>query len=78
MSTCPPNLVHSFLTVCEIITFKVDKKDFFPVPEGDNRILKAQKTTFPSRHGLCDISFLSLGELGICLQNLILIGGVEH
>jgi hypothetical protein len=40
--------------------------------------LKAQKTTFSSRHGLCNILFLSLGELGICLQNLIPIGGVEH
>jgi hypothetical protein len=39
--------------------------------EGGNRVLKAQKTTFSSRHGLCDILFLSLGELNICLQNLI-------
>jgi hypothetical protein len=29
MYTCPPNLTHSFLTVYKIITFKVDKKDFF-------------------------------------------------
>jgi hypothetical protein len=78
MSTCPPNLVHSFLTVCEIITFKVDKKVFFPMPKEDNIVLKAQKTTSSDRHGLCDILFLSLGELGICLQNLIPIGGVEH
>jgi hypothetical protein len=42
------------------------------------RVLKAQKTTFLSRHGLCDILFLYLGELDICLQNLILVGGVEH
>jgi hypothetical protein len=27
MSTCPPNLVYSFLTVCVIKTFKVDKKN---------------------------------------------------
>jgi hypothetical protein len=47
------------------------------VPKGDSRVLKAQKTTFSSRHGLCDILFLSLGELGICLQNLIPIGGVN-
>jgi hypothetical protein len=78
MSTCPPNLVHSFLIVCEIITFKVDKKVFFLVPKGDNKVLKAQKTTFSSSHGLCNILFLSLGELGICLQNLISIGSVEH
>jgi 16S rRNA A1518/A1519 N6-dimethyltransferase RsmA/KsgA/DIM1 with predicted DNA glycosylase/AP lyase activity len=78
MSTCLPNLVHSFLTVCKIITFKVDKKVFSPVPKWDSRVLKAQKTTFSSRDGLWDILFLSLSELGICLQNLIPIGGVEH
>jgi hypothetical protein len=79
MSTCPPNLVHSFLTVCEIITFKVDKKVFFPTPKGIVEFWRhAQKTTFSSRHGLCNILFLSLGELGICLQNLISIGGVKH
>jgi 16S rRNA A1518/A1519 N6-dimethyltransferase RsmA/KsgA/DIM1 with predicted DNA glycosylase/AP lyase activity len=64
MSTCPPNLVYSFLTVCEIITFKVDKKVFFPMPKGDSRVLKAQKKTFSSRHGLCNIFSLCLGELG--------------
>jgi hypothetical protein len=44
---------------------------FSPVPKGDKRVLKAPKTTFSSRHGLCNIFFLFLGELGICLQNLI-------
>jgi hypothetical protein len=64
MSTCPPNLIHSFLTVCEIITFKVDKKKFFfPMPKGDNRVLKTQKTTFSSKHGFYDILLLSLSEL---------------
>jgi hypothetical protein len=29
MFTCPPNLIHSFPTVCEIITFKVKQKVFF-------------------------------------------------
>jgi hypothetical protein len=48
------------------------------MPKGDNRVLKAQKTTFSSGHRLCHILFLSVGELGICLQNLISIGGVEH
>jgi hypothetical protein len=48
------------------------------MPMADSRVLKAQKTTFSSRHGLCDILFLSLGELGICVKNLIPIGGVEH
>jgi hypothetical protein len=48
------------------------------VPKGDNIVLKAKKTTFSSRHGLCDILFLFLGELGTCLQNLIPTIGVEH
>jgi hypothetical protein len=35
MSICPPNLIHSFLTVCKIITFIVDKKRSFPLrPKG--------------------------------------------
>jgi hypothetical protein len=76
MSSCPPSLAYSFFIVCEIITFKVDKKVFFPLPKGDNKVLKAKITTFSSRHGLCNILFLFLGELGICLQNLI--RGVEH
>jgi uncharacterized integral membrane protein len=29
MFTCPPNLTHSFHTVCKIIRFKVEKKKFF-------------------------------------------------
>jgi hypothetical protein len=75
MSTSPPNLAHSLLTVCEIITFQVDK---FFFSKGGNRVLKAKKTTFSSRHGLWDILSLFLGELGICLQNLIPTRGVEH
>jgi hypothetical protein len=54
------------------------KKFFFHVPKEDNRVLKAQKTTFSSRHGFCNILFLPLGELGTCLQNLIYSRGVEH
>jgi hypothetical protein len=34
MLACPPNLTYSFFTVCEIITFKVDKKVFFHCPRG--------------------------------------------
>jgi hypothetical protein len=34
MSTCPPNLAHSFLTICKIITFQIDKKAFFPTTKG--------------------------------------------
>ena len=44
----------------------------------DNRVLEAKKTTFSSRHEWCIILFLSLGELGICLQNLISTRGMEH
>jgi hypothetical protein len=75
MSICPPNLTHSFLTICKIITFKVDKKVFSPVPEGDNRVSKAKKTIFKSRYGMCLSIFLFLGS---CLQNLILTRSVEH
>jgi hypothetical protein len=54
------------------------KRFFFPVPMEDSRILEAKKTTFLCRHGLCNILFKSLGELGTCLQNLISTRGVEH
>jgi hypothetical protein len=78
MCTCPQNLTQSFFTVCKIITFKVDKKVSFLVPKGDNKVLKAKKTTFSSRHGLYNILFLFLSELDTCLQNLISTIGVEH
>jgi hypothetical protein len=78
MSTCPPNLTHSFLTVCKIITFKVDKKVFFPCAKGDSRVLKAKKTILKSRYGMCLSIFLFLSELGTCPQNLIPTRGVEH
>jgi hypothetical protein len=51
MYTCPPNLPQFFLTLCKIIIFKVDEKGFSPRPEGDNRVLEAQKTIH-SRYGL--------------------------
>jgi hypothetical protein len=78
MFTCPPNLAHSFLTICKIITFKVDKEDFFPNAKGGQHSFEYQRTTFSSRHGLWNILFLSLSDLGICLQNLIPRRGVEH
>jgi hypothetical protein len=78
MSTCPPNLTHSFLTVFLIIKFKVDEIVFFYVPMGDNKVFKAQKTIFLSRHGLSNFIFMSLGELGTFLQNFIPTRGVEH
>jgi hypothetical protein len=34
MFTYPPNLTHSFHTICKIIRFKVEKKVFFPVLKG--------------------------------------------
>jgi hypothetical protein len=54
------------------------KKLFLPVPMGGSRVLEAKKATFSSRHGLCKIIFLSLGELDTYLQNLIPTRDVEH
>jgi hypothetical protein len=78
MSTCPPNHTHSFLTVCKIIMFKVDKEVFSLAPEGDSRVLKAKKTIFKSRYGMCLSIFLFLSELGTCPQNLVPTRGVKH
>jgi hypothetical protein len=77
MSTCQPNLTHSFLTVCEIITFKVEKKVFPSAPERDSSVLKAKKTIFRHWYGLSDLKFLFIVELGICVQNLIFTKGLE-
>jgi hypothetical protein len=66
MSTCPPNLTHSFLTICKIITFKVDKKVFFPCPQREQQSFEGQKTIFKSRYGMCLSMFLFLSELGTC------------
>jgi hypothetical protein len=78
MSTCPPNLTHSFLTICKIITFKIEKKVFSPAQKGDSRVLKAKKTIFKSRYGMSLFIFLFLSELGTCPQNLIPTRDVEH
>jgi hypothetical protein len=78
MPTCPPNFAHSFLIVCKIISFKLTKKFFSLVPKGDNRVLKAKKSTFSGGDGLCNILFLSLGELDVNYQNLIPTRSVEH
>jgi hypothetical protein len=77
MSTCRPNLKHSFLTVCEIITFKVEEKVFFQWPKRDNSVLEAKKTIFWHWHGLPDLRFLFIVELGTCVKNLIFTKGVE-
>jgi hypothetical protein len=77
MSICLPNLALSFLTICEIITFKVEEKVFFTFAHGDSSLLGSQKTTFSSRYEMCLFGFLFLGELGTCLQNLMPTRGVE-
>jgi hypothetical protein len=46
MSTCPPKLAHSFFTVCEIITFEVDKKSFFPYGKGGQQRFEGPKNNF--------------------------------
>jgi hypothetical protein len=66
MSICLSNLTLSFLTICEIITFKVEKKFFLPLSEGVNSLLGSKKTTFSSRYGMSLFGFLFLGELGTC------------
>jgi hypothetical protein len=38
-----PNLTISFLTICEIITFKVEEKVFFAPTKGDNSLLGSKK-----------------------------------
>jgi hypothetical protein len=40
--------------------------------------LEAKKAILLSKHGWCIILVLSLGELSICLQNLMTTRGVEH
>jgi hypothetical protein len=77
MSTCRPILTHSFLTVCEIITFKVEEKVFSTVPERDSSVLEAKKTIFRHQYGLPDFKFLFIVELGTCVQTPIFTKGVE-
>jgi hypothetical protein len=77
MSICLPNLTHSFLTICEIIKFKVEKKFFSSLRNGDNSLLGSKKTTFSSRYEMSLFRFLFLSELGTCSQNLMPTRGVE-
>jgi hypothetical protein len=77
MSTCRPNLTHSFLTICEIITFKVEENVFYHFSERDSSVLEAKKTIFWHRYGLPDLKFLFIVELGTCVENLIFTKGVE-
>ena len=38
-----PNLTLSFLTICEIIIFKVEEKVCLPLSKGDNNFLESTK-----------------------------------
>jgi hypothetical protein len=62
----------------QLIKFKVDENNVFPVPTWDIIVLEAKKRIFAIRHGLCNFLFLSLGKFGTCLQNLIPTTCVEH
>jgi hypothetical protein len=42
MFICPPNLTHSFDTICKIKRFKVEKKVSSLVLKGYNRVLGAK------------------------------------
>jgi hypothetical protein len=46
MSTCQPNLTHSFLTVCDIITFKVKEKVIFHCAREGQQCFGGQKNHF--------------------------------
>jgi hypothetical protein len=77
MSICLPNLTLSFLTICEILTFKVEEKVFCILVRGGQQLFGVQKTTFSSRYGMGLFGFLFLGELDTCPQNLMPTQGVE-
>jgi hypothetical protein len=46
MSICLPNLTLSFLTICEIITFKVEGKVFFAPAKGGQQSFGVPKNLF--------------------------------
>ena len=77
MSICLPNFTISSFTICEIITFKVQKNVFFALQNGNSSLMGSKKTTFSSRYGMCLSIFLFLSELGKCSQNLIPTRSVE-
>jgi hypothetical protein len=74
MSIWLPNLTLSFLTICEIITFKVEEKVIFALAQG---VQQSKKTTFRSSYEMRKFGFLFVGELGTCPQNLTPTRGVE-
>jgi hypothetical protein len=77
MSICLQNLTLPFLTICEIITFKVEEKLIFAPAQGGQQFLRSKKTTFSSKYEMCLSGFLFLGELGTCPQNLMPTRGEE-
>jgi hypothetical protein len=46
MSICLPNLTFSFITICEIITFKVEEKVFSATAKGGQQSFGVQKIYF--------------------------------
>jgi hypothetical protein len=42
----PQNLIRSFHTICQIVTFIVEKKVFSSVPKGYNSVLGAKNPYF--------------------------------
>ena len=77
MSTCPPNLTHSFQIVCDIITFKIKQKVLIHCAWEGQQCFGGQKPIFGLRYGLLVFIFLFLFELGRCMQNLIFTKVVE-
>ena len=77
MSICLLNLTLSFLTICEIIKFKVKEKLFLPLSEGDSGLLGSKKITFSSTYEMSLIGYLFLGKSGTCPQNLMSTQSVQ-
>jgi hypothetical protein len=77
MSTCWPNLTHSFLIDCEIIRFKVKEKVIFHCAREVQQCFGGQKTILHRRYGLPDLKFLFIVELCTYVQNLTFTKGVE-
>jgi hypothetical protein len=47
MSICLPNLTLSFLTICEIVAFKVEEKVLFALALRGQQSIGVQKNHFP-------------------------------
>jgi hypothetical protein len=67
MSTCAPNLTHSFFTICKIITFKIEEF-FFPCAWGGLQCFGSQKNHF---------RILFLSALDTWSQNFMPTRGVK-